>query len=153
MGFELPQVGFWDFFVGFVLFFAFIVILMFGFLLRGAVKWLVFSFCVLLFFALPFLNILILDNFINKVVFSDNGSKKLVYIDSFFLNGTLQNVGKNLIKKCHFNLYVKNKFPLNPDYKVIISDLDLKVGAEAEIEKMIDNFKDDAPKEIKIRCF
>lgn len=153
MGFELPQVGFYDFFVGITLFFTFIVILMFGFLLRGAVKWVIFSLCVLLFFALPFLNILILDNFINKIAFNDNGSKKLVYIDSFYINGVLKNLGKKPIKKCHFNLYIKHKFPLNPDYKVIISDLDLKVGAEVEIEKMIDNFKDESVREIRIRCF
>ena len=153
MGFELPQVGFWDFFVGIALFFAFIIILMIGFLLRGGAKWAIFGLCVLLFFALPFFNILILDNFINKVAFADSGSKKLTYIDSFYLHGTLKNVGKTTLKKCHFNLYVKNKFPLNPDYKVIVSDLDLKMGAEAEIERTIDNFKDESVREIKIRCF
>lgn len=153
MAFELPQVGFYDFFVGIALFLGFLLILMLGFLMRGAIKWLIFSLCVLLFFALPFLNILILDNVINKVTFTDNGSKKLVYIDSFYISGVLKNVGKNIIKKCHFNLYIKRKFPLNPDYKVIVRDLDLGVGKETQIEQMVDNFKDDAPKEIKIRCF
>lgn len=126
---------------------------MLGFLARGTAKWLIFSFCAILFFALPFCNILILDSFINKVAFTDNGSKKLVYIDSYFLNGTLQNVGKNDLKKCHFNLYVKNAFPRGPEYRIVVSDLDLKVGAEVQIERSVDNFKADSVREIKIRCF
>ena len=153
MGFELPQVGFWDFFVGIALFFAFVIIFMLGFLVHSGAKWVIFGFCTILFFALPFLNIIILDNFINKVAFADGGSKKLVYIDSFYLNGNLQNIGKKPIKNCHFNLYTKQKFPFRPDYKVIIGDLDLKVGDKAQIERTIDNFKDDAVREIKIRCF
>ena len=151
--FELPQVGFYDFFVGIVLFCVFTIILMLGFLARGAVKWLIFCLCLLLFFTLPFLNLLIVDNFINKVTFTDNGSKKLVYIDSYFLNGTLQNQGKNNLKKCHFYLYVKNAFPSSPEYRIVVSNLDLKVGAETQIESSVDNFKADAIREIKIRCF
>ena len=151
--FELPQVGFYDFFVGIALFCVFAIVLMLGFLARGAIKWLIFCLCLVLFFALPFFNLLIVDSFINKVAFTDNGSKKLVYIDSYFLNGTLQNVGKNNLKKCHFNLYVKNAFPRGPEYRIIVSDLDLKVGAEAQIERSVDNFKADGVREIKIRCF
>lgn len=151
--FELPQVGFYDFFVGIALFCVFAIVLMLGFLARGAVKWLIFCLCLLLFFALPFFNLLIVDSFINKVAFTDNGSKKLLYIDSYFLNGTLQNKGKNNLKKCHFNLYVKNAFPRSPEYRIVVSDLDLKVGAEAQIERSVDNFKAEGVREIKIRCF
>lgn len=151
--FELPQFGFYDFFVGIALFCAFVVVLMLGFLARGAIKWAIFVLCVLLFFALPFFNILIVDNFVNKAVFSDSGSKKLVYIDSFLLQGTLQNQGKKPLKKCDFNIYVNNKFPRNPEYRIVVSDLNLKVGTEAQIEQSIDNFKGDGAREIKIRCF
>lgn len=149
--FELPQFGFYDFFVGIALFCAFVVVLMLGFLARGAIKWAIFVLCVLLFFALPFFNILIVDNFVNKAVFSDSGSKKLVYIDSFLLQGTLQNQGKKPLKKCDFNIYVKSRYPLKPDYKVIFSDLNLGVGQSIEIEKSIENFKSEGIKTIKTR--
>lgn len=150
---DLPYFGLFDVIFGIGLFCVFIIVLLVGFLASGIVKWSIFSVAIILFFALPFFNIFILENFIYKANFIDNGSKKLVYIDSFLLRGIVQNEGKATFKNCDFYLYVKNIYPLKSDYIIKFSDLHLQVGDKIEIEKSIDNFNGDEIKRIKIRCF
>lgn len=150
---ELPYFGLYDVLFGVALFCIFALVLLLGLLASGAIKWIIISVAIILFFALPFLNILLLDNLIRKATFIDDGSKKLVYIDSFLLRGILQNSGQVALKKCDFNIYIKSTYPLKPDYIITIDDLHLQVGNKIEVEKSIDNFGDEAIKRIKIRCF
>lgn len=149
---DLPQFTLFDIIFGFGLFCVFCLVLLAGFLASGAIKWIIFSLCAILFFALPFLNILIIDSFIRKADFIDDGSKKLVYIDSFLLRGILQNNGRVPLKKCDFNIYTTNKYPLKPNFK-LTSEVNLGIGKKIAVEETIDNIGESEVKRVKIRCF
>lgn len=150
---DLPQFTLFDIIFGFGLFCVFCLVLLAGFLASGAIKWIIFSLCAILFFAMPFVNIFMLERFVYRTNFIDSGSKKLVYIDSFLLRGIVQNEGKITLKNCDFYLYTKNTYPLKPNYIIEFSDLHLRVGDKIEIEKSIDNFSDDEIKTIALRCY
>lgn len=149
---DLPQFTLFDIIFGFGLFCVFCLVLLAGFLASGAIKWIIFSLCAILFFALPFLNILIIDSFVRRADFIDDSSKKLQYIDSFLLKGILQNNGRVPLKKCDFNIYTTNKYPLKPNFK-LTSEVNLGVGKKIEIEEAIDNLGESEVKKVKIRCF
>lgn len=149
---ELPQITLFDILVGSGLFAIFIIIFLLGVMIKHKVRIVFFSLAALLFLALPFLNLLIIDGYINKVEFSNIDSKKLVYMPSYLINGEISNHGKRVLKQCELNVYVNRKFPLSPEYKVILSDLELKVGQKAPVLKTIDDFKADNIRYIKLRC-
>lgn len=145
---------FYDVLCGVAVFCAFCVILVLGLLARKTrAKWGIYSALILLFLALPFLNILVLDGFLRKVEFSDDGSKKLVYIDSFLLSGSIQNKGRVALQTCEFSLYANKHFPLPPDYRVVLGNLALRAGGTIAVTQSIDNLKDDKIKKIALRCY
>lgn len=143
---------FYDVLCGVVIFCAFCVVLVLG-LLANKAKWAIYSALIVLFLALPFLNILVLDKFLRKVEFIDSGSKKLIYIDSFLLQGSIQNRGKVALQTCEFSLYANKRFPLPPDYRVILHSLNLRAGGEIEVAQSVDNLKDANIKKIALRCY
>lgn len=149
---ELPQIGIYDVLVGSGLFTIFVIIFLFGVMIKNKVRIIFFSLSFLLFLALPFLNIFIIDGYISKAQFNNIDSKKLVYIHSYLLNGEISNLGKRTLNVCELNVYVDRKFPFSPEYKVILNDLKLKVGQKVPILESIDDFKAENIRYIKLRC-
>lgn len=152
---DFSQITIYDFFVFGIIFIWIIIILLLGLYARGWLRILLCSFTFLLFLAAPFLNIIIMDNYINKVELVLNSAKKLVYIDTFFIDGKITNKGKKIINNCILYMYINKIFPFQkPEYIVLLNDVDLKVDSTFEFNKMIKDFKhDDEYKKIKIRCF
>ena len=108
-----------------------------------------------MFLLLPFLNILIMDNYINQVKLEIASAKKLVYSNSFFISGKITNEGKQDLSKCNLYLYINNLYPLQkPEFLINLENIDLNRGGNIEFDKIIDNFNfDDKYKKLSIRCF
>lgn len=145
---------FYDVLCGVAVLCAFCVVLVLGLLARHTrAKWAIYSALIALFLALPFLNIFLLEGFLRKVEFIDEGSKKLIYIDSFLLQGSIQNRGKVALQTCEFSLYANKRFPLTPDFRVILQNLNLRVGGKVAVTQSIDNLKEAKIKKIALRCY
>lgn len=149
---NLPTISAFDFLVGAGLLGVFLVIFCLAFLAKNLTQIALFFLCALIFLALPFFNILILDNFINKTSWRGD-SHKLTYIDSYLLRGVLKNEGRKNIARCEFFLYTKSRYPLKSDFKIVFNALDLRVGGEIALEKIINNFSAETVRDVKIRCF
>ena len=109
----------------------------------------------MLFFALPFLNVFIIDNYINKVDLEITSAKKLMYSNAFFIGGKITNQGKQDLHKCNLYLYINNLYPLQkPEFLINMENLDLTYKKSIDFSQIIDNFTfDDTYKKISIRCF
>ncbi|WP_181881737.1 DUF2393 family protein [Helicobacter sp. MIT 14-3879] len=150
---ELPQISIYDILIDGSLFIIFIIVFLLGLAIKNKFRILIFILAFLIFIMLPFINITFIDNYINKVEFKNIDSKKLVYIDSYFINAELINKGKRRINECELNIYINKHYPFNPEYKLVLKDLKLNIGEKYILEKSIDNFKSENIKYIKIRCF
>lgn len=151
--FAMPY--FYDALCAVAIFCAFCVIFVVGiFLVRNAgsgARWATYGVLAVIFLTLPFLNILALDGFLRRVEFIDGGSKKLIYIDSFLLSGSIKNDGKIALQRCEFGLYANRRF--SPDYRVIVDGANLRVGDKIAVEQSVDNLKDAEIKKIALRCY
>ena len=152
---DFSYISIFDFLVFGVLIVFNIIVFLCGLILSGIKKILLFFLSFLLFLSLPFLNIYIVDNYINKVNFEVTNAKKLVYSNSFFISGKITNEGKQDLSKCNLYLYINNLYPLQkPEFLINLENIDLNRGSIIEFEKFIDNFNfDDKYKKLSIRCF
>ncbi len=152
---DFSYISIFDFLVFGILIIFNIIIFLCGLILSGIKKILLFFLSFILFLSLPFLNIYIVDNYINKVNFEVTNSKKLVYSNSFFISGKITNEGKQDLSKCNLYLYINNLYPLQkPEFLINLENIDLNRGSIIEFEKFIDNFNfDDKYKKLSIRCF
>lgn len=137
-----------------ILFIIFVISFVLGFMFKGKVKILIFAISYVLFFSIPFLTALITNGYIYRAEFKDLESRKLVYINNYFVNGILTNKGKISLKECRIGIYINKKFPFQkPEYEVNLSPLKLNVGDSLEISETIPNFDAENIKYIKFRCF
>lgn len=152
---DFSYISIFDFLVFGILIIFNIIIFLCGLILSGIKKILLFFLSFLLFLSLPFLNIYIVDNYINKVNFEVTNAKKLVYSNSFFISGKITNEGKQDLSKCNLYLYINNLYPLQkPEFLINLENIDLNRGGNIEFDKIIDNFNfDDKYKKLSIRCF
>lgn len=152
---DFSYISIFDFLVFGVLIVFNIIVFLCGLILSGIKKILLFFLSFVLFLSLPFLNIYIVDNYINKVNFEVTNAKKLVYSNSFFISGKITNEGKQDLSKCNLYLYINNLYPLQkPEFLINLENIDLNRGSIIEFEKFIDNFNfDDKYKKLSIRCF
>ncbi len=152
---DFSYISIFDFIVFGILIIFNIIIFLCGLILSGIKKILLFFLSFLLFLSLPFLNIYIVDNYINKVNFEVTNAKKLVYSNSFFISGKITNEGKQDLSKCNLYLYINNLYPLQkPEFLINLENIDLNRGSIIEFEKFIDSFNfDDKYKKLSIRCF
>lgn len=152
---DFSYISIFDFIVFGILIIFNIIIFLCGLILSGIKKILLFFLSFILFLSLPFLNIYIVDNYINKVNFEVTNAKKLVYSNSFFISGKITNEGKQDLSKCNLYLYINNLYPLQkPEFLINLENIDLNRGSIIEFEKFIDNFNfDDKYKKLSIRCF
>ena len=152
---DFSYISIFDFRVFGILIIFNIIIFLCGLILSGIKKILLFFLSFLLFLSLPFLNIYIVDNYINKVNFEVTNAKKLVYSNSFFISGKITNEGKQDLSKCNLYLYINNLYPLQkPEFLINLENIDLNRGSNIEFDKIIDNFNfDDKYKKLSIRCF
>ncbi|RAX54452.1 hypothetical protein CCY99_03640 [Helicobacter sp. 16-1353] len=149
---DFLQISIYDFFVFGILFIIFIAIFLLSLLLNGAFRNVLLVFCLLFFISIPFLNIFIMDNYINKVAFNLNIARKMHYTNAFILNGEITNQGKKAIESCNIYLYINKKYPLNPDFIIQINEK-IAQNTSLNIDKIINDFDYNDPKSIKIRCF
>ena len=152
---DFSYISIFDFLVFGILIIFNIIIFLCGLILSGIKKILLFFLSFILFLSLPFLNIYIVDNYINKVNFEVTNAKKLVYSNSFFISGKITNEGKQDLSKCNLYLYINNLYPLQkPEFLINLENIDLNRGSIIEFERFIDNFNfDDKYKKLSIRCF
>lgn len=152
---DFSYISIFDFLVFGVLIVFNIIVFLCGLILSSIKKILLFFLSFILFLSLPFLNIYIVDNYINKVNFEVTNAKKLVYSNSFFISGKITNEGKQDLSKCNLYLYINNLYPLQkPEFLINLENIDLNRGSIIEFEKFIDNFNfDDKYKKLSIRCF
>lgn len=152
---DFSYISIFDFIVFGILIIFNIIIFLCGLILSSIKKILLFFLSFVLFLSLPFLNIYIVDNYINKVNFEVTNAKKLVYSNSFFISGKITNEGKQDLSKCNLYLYINNLYPLQkPEFLINLENIDLNRGSIIEFEKFIDNFNfDDKYKKLSIRCF
>lgn len=152
---DFSYISIFDFLVFGILIIFNIIIFLCGLILSGIKKILLFFLSFVLFLSLPFLNIYIVDNYINKVNFEVTNAKKLVYSNSFFISGEITNEGKQDLSKCNLYLYINNLYPLQkPEFLINLENIDLNRGSIIEFEKFIDSFNfDDKYKKLSIRCF
>ena len=152
---DFSYISIFDFLVFGILIIFNIIIFLCGLILSGIKKILLFFLSFILFLSLPFLNIYIVDNYINKVNFEVTNAKKLVYSNSFFISGKITNEGKQDLSKCNLYLYINNLYPLQkPEFLINLENIDLNRGSIIEFEKFIDSFNfDDKYKKLSIRCF
>ena len=152
---DFSYISIFDFLVFGILIIFNIIIFLCGLILSSIKKILLFFLSFLLFLSLPFLNIYIVDNYINKVNFEVTNAKKLVYSNSFFISGKITNEGKQDLSKCNLYLYINNLYPLQkPEFLINLENIDLNRGGNIEFDKIIDNFNfDDKYKKLSIRCF
>lgn len=152
---DFSYISIFDFIVFGILIIFNIIIFLCGLILSGIKKILLFFLSFILFLSLPFLNIYIVDNYINKVNFEVTNAKKLVYSNSFFISGKITNEGKQDLSKCNLYLYINNLYPLQkPEFLINLENIDLNRGSIIEFEKFIDSFNfDDKYKKLSIRCF
>ncbi len=152
---DFSYISIFDFLVFGILIIFNIIIFLCGLILSGIKKILLFFLSFILFLSLPFLNIYIVDNYINKVNFEVTNAKKLVYSNSFFISGKITNEGKQDLSKCNLYLYINNLYPLQkPEFLINLENIDLNRGGNIEFDKIIDNFNfDDKYKKLSIRCF
>lgn len=152
---DFSYISIFDFLVFGILIIFNIIIFLCGLILSSIKKILLFFLSFILFLSLPFLNIYIVDNYINKVNFEVTNAKKLVYSNSFFISGKITNEGKQDLSKCNLYLYINNLYPLQkPEFLINLENIDLNRGSIIEFEKFIDNFNfDDKYKKLSIRCF
>lgn len=152
---DFSYISIFDFIVFGILIIFNIIIFLCGLILSGIKKILLFFLSFILFLSLPFLNIYIVDNYINKVNFEVTNAKKLVYSNSFFISGKITNEGKQDLSKCNLYLYINNLYPLQkPEFLINLENIDLNRGSIIEFERFIDNFNfDDKYKKLSIRCF
>ena len=152
---DFSYISIFDFIVFGILIIFNIIIFLCGLILSGIKKILLFFLSFILFLSLPFLNIYIVDNYINKVNFEVTNAKKLVFTNSFFISGKITNEGKQDLSKCNLYLYINNLYPLQkPEFLINLENIDLNRGSIIEFEKFIDNFNfDDKYKKLSIRCF
>lgn len=152
---DFSYISIFDFIVFGILIIFNIIIFLCGLILSGIKKILLFFLSFILFLSLPFLNIYIVDNYINKVNFEVTNAKKLVYSNSFFISGKITNEGKQDLSKCNLYLYINNLYPLQkPEFLINLENIDLNRGGNIEFDKIIDNFNfDDKYKKLSIRCF
>lgn len=152
---DFSYISIFDFLVFGVLIVFNIIVFLCGLILSGIKKILLFFLSFVLFLSLPFLNIYIVDNYINKVNFEVTNAKKLVYSNSFFISGKITNEGKQDLSKCNLYLYINNLYPLQkPEFLINLENIDLNRGSIIEFEKFIDSFNfDDKYKKLSIRCF
>lgn len=152
---DFSYISIFDFIVFGILIIFNIIIFLCGLILSGIKKILLFFLSFILFLSLPFLNIYIVDNYINKVNFEVTNAKKLVYSNSFFISGKITNEGKQDLSKCNLYLYINNLYPLQkPEFLINLENIDLNRGSIIEFERFIDSFNfDDKYKKLSIRCF
>lgn len=152
---DFSYISIFDFLVFGILIIFNIIIFLCGLILSGIKKILLFFLSFILFLSLPFLNIYIVDNYINKVNFEVTNAKKLVYSNSFFISGKITNEGKQDLSKCNLYLYINNLYPLQkPEFLINLENIDLNRGGNIEFDKIIDNFNfDNKYKKLSIRCF
>ena len=152
---DFSYISIFDFLVFGVLIVFNIIVFLGGLITTGIKKILLFFLSFVLFLSLPFLNIYIVDNYINKVNFEVTNAKKLVYSNSFFISGKITNEGKQDLSKCNLYLYINNLYPLQkPEFLINLENIDLNRGSIIEFERFIDNFNfDDKYKKLSIRCF
>ena len=152
---DFSYISILDFLVFGILLIINIAIFLLGFI-AGKIK-MILLFCIasILFLALPFLNVFIVDNYINKVSLELTSAKKLVYSDSFFIAGKITNQGKQDLNKCNLHIYISSLYPLQkPEFLINLENLNLTRGNSIDFSEIIDNFKfDDKYKKISIRCF
>lgn len=152
---DFSYISIFDFIVFGVLIVFNIIVFLGGLITTGIKKILLFMISLIMFLLLPFLNILIMDNYINQVKLEIANAKKLVYSNSFFISGKITNEGKQDLSKCNLYLYINNLYPLQkPEFLINLENIDLNRGSIIEFEKFIDNFNfDDKYKKLSIRCF
>lgn len=152
---DFSYISIFDFLVFGILIIFNIIIFLCGLILSSIKKILLFFLSFILFLSLPFLNIYIVDNYINKVNFEVTNAKKLVYSNSFFISGKITNEGKQDLSKCNLYLYINNLYPLQkPEFLINLENIDLNRGGNIEFDKIIDNFNfDNKYKKLSIRCF
>lgn len=152
---DFSYISIFDFIVFGILIVANIIIFLGGLLVKGIKKILLIILSAILFLCLPFLNVYIIDNYINKVDLEIKTAKKLVYSNSFFINGNIINKGKQDLNKCILYIYIDRFYPIQkPEFTINLDNVKLSVGGNLEFDKVIDNFNfDDKYKKISIRCF
>lgn len=151
---DFSQISIYDFFVFFIILVVMIISLLCALLAKKTLRAIFFALTILLFLISPILNLFIIEYYINKVDLIIETSKKLTYTESYFLSGLLRNEGRKKIQYCHLGIYTKNFYPLQkPEFLFVLDNLNLASNASAKFEKMINNFKYDDIKTIKIRCF
>lgn len=120
---------------------------------KGALRGIFAAFSIILFLASPFLNIIIMDNFINKISLNAESSHRLRYTENYFLSAIITNNGRKMISHCRVGLYINARYPLNPDFSFVFENLNLSPAQSTNIEKMIENVEFDDINAMKIRCF
>lgn len=152
---DFSYISILDFLVFGILLIVNLAIFLLGFIVGKIKMILLFCIAFILFLALPFLNVFIVDNYINKVSLELTSAKKLVYSDSFFIAGKITNQGKQDLNKCNLYIYISSLYPLQkPEFLINLENLNLTRGNSIDFSEIIDNFKfDDKYKKISIRCF
>lgn len=152
---DFSYISIFDFLVFSILLIINIAIFLLGLLFGDIKRILLFCIAFILFVALPFLNVFIVDNYINKVSLELTSARKLVYSNSFFVDGKITNQGKQDLNKCNLYLYINSLYPLQkPEFLINLENLSLTRGKSIDFSNVVDNFKfDDKYKKISIRCF
>ena len=152
---DFSYISVFDFVVFAILLVINIIVFLLGFLCGKIKRILFFSIAFILFFALPFLNVFIIDNYINKVALEITSAKKLMYSNAFFIDGKITNQGKQDLHKCILYLYINNLYPLQkPEFLINMENLNLTYKKSIDFSQIIDQFTfDDTYKKISIRCF
>ena len=152
---DFSYISVFDFIVFSILLIINIIIFLLGFLFSKIKRIIFFCIAFILFLALPFLNIVIVDNYINKVALEITSAKKLVYSNAFFIDGKITNIGKQDLSKCNLYLYINSLYPLQKsEFLINFENINLARGKSIDFNKIIDDFKfDDKYKKISIRCF
>lgn len=143
----------YDFFIFTCTFIIFIIIFLLCFVVRGKLKIVAFSITFFVFISLPFINIFIMDKYINKAEFINKDSKKLVYINNYFISGIITNKSNKTINKCYFGVYINKIFPFQkPEFYFVLDDLNLAPNSNIDINQTIENFNFIDIKSIKFYC-
>lgn len=150
---DFSQFGVFDFCVFGFVFIVFLIFFLLGMLFKHKIRIVFLSFSFILFLIMPLLVALIMNGFINRVEFSDTESRKLAYIENYFIKGQLTNRGVRVLNECRIGIYIKRFYPLKPEYQIILSKLDFAPKATLQIEETIANFKPDSIAYLKFRCF
>ena len=137
-------------------FLVFAIIFLLSNISNGKIKITLSLISFLAFLGIPFLSIFIVNNYFFKTKWSDEGSKKLSYIDNYLITGKLENKGKKKINKCDIvvyeNAFLSGFFKKYPIYEIQINDLNLLPNQTIKINESISNFKDEKIKNMGFFC-